>query len=75
MLHIVTVCPHQVQDGEDPPFAEGAHRLALSPPQDTWITELMEAWHHKAGFLPAVQADGTAVLQLCSHALHALWWA
>ena len=75
MLHVVVVRPHRVQDGEDPPLAEGALGLAFSPPQDAGVAELVEAWHHKAGLLPAFQADGAAVLQLYGHALHLLQWA
>ena len=75
MLHVVVVRPHRVQDGEDPPLAEGALGLAFSPPQDAGVAELVEAWHHKAGLLPAAQADGTAVLQLRGHAPHVLRWA
>ena len=75
MLRVVIVRPHRVQDGEDPPLAEGALGLAFSPPQDARVAELVEAWHHKAGLLPAFQADGTAVLQLYGHALHLLQWA
>ena len=56
-------------------LAGGALGLALSPPQDARVAGPVAAWHHKAGLLPAAQADGTAVLQLRGHALHVLRWA
>ena len=40
----------------------GALRLALSPPQGARVAEPVEAWHDKAGLLPAAQEDGTAVV-------------
>ena len=75
MLLEVVVCPHRVHDGDDPPLAEGALGLALSPPHDARVAELVEAWHHVAGLLPAVQAYWTAVVQVRGHALHVLRWA
>jgi len=70
VLLVVIIHPHRVQDGVHAPLAEGALGLVLSPPQDASIAEAVEAWHGKAGLLPAAQADGTAVLQLPGHALH-----
>lgn len=73
MLLKVTILPYQVQEGPHPPFAEGALGLAPSPPRDAGVTELVEAWHHVTGLLPAAQAYWTAVLQLHGHPLHVLW--
>jgi len=75
MLLKVVVHPHGVQDGSHPPLAEGALGLDLSPVRDAWVAELVEAWHHVVGLLPAAQADRTAVLRLRGHALHVLRWA
>lgn len=64
---------HGVQDRAHPPFTERALGLALSPLQDTYVKALVEACHHAAGLLPAVQAYWTAVVQLCGHALLVGW--
>jgi len=64
MLHKAVIRPHRVQDGGDRPPAERALGRALSPAHDACIAEFVEARHHVAGLLPAVQADGTAVVQL-----------
>jgi len=42
--------------------------VALSPAHDALVAECVEARHHVAGLLPAVQAVGTAVVQLCGRA-------
>lgn len=63
-----------MQEGLDPPLAEGALGLGLSPLQDALVAKLVEAWHHIADLFPAAQADGTAVLQLHGHAVHRLQW-
>jgi len=65
----VVIRLHRVQDGGDHPPAEGARgRASLSPAHDARLAEFVEAWHHVAGLLPAVQADGTVVVQLRGHA-------
>jgi len=74
-LFKVVVCPHRVHDGLHCPPAERALGLALSPPHDALVTEAVEARHHIGGIVPAVQTDGTVLLQLRGHGLHSLWWA
>ena len=71
-LFEVVIRLHRVYDGLDPPLADGALGLALSPPQDAVVTEAVEARHHVGGIIPAVQAHWAAVPHLCGHALHPL---
>ena len=60
-----------MQGGLDPPLAEGALGLALSPLQDAQVAEPVETWHGKAGLLQLPRQVGqwssSSVATLSTH--------
>lgn len=67
--------PHRVHDGADSPLAEGALGLVVHPLLDASEAKLVETWHHIAGVVPGVKANGAATVQHRGHALQLRQWA